>query len=451
MLDKLRNIINKPTGNKPPTNIYKTLPLFLSSILSIFLLIISTLRYIFRNNLLKEIGLLIQREDISIDEVILKLSEALNTDLYDSMGLIIGIIGIAVSVWVGLNIYNVIERKDIEEFYTNISDKVNSLDSKYNESYNQWEKQFNESLKKFDDKQRIRLLSDKLKRHEVDTSTIHYIEYFEKNLPRFSDETIEAITGMDEVLSKYDTDISSADQSETLTLLEKIKRDYIIANNLLLKVSSDPILSGFYDYKMAGALCRTADNMYRLGSNLNTAKKYLEEALKLYKKSANKDSNLTSVDNGIGFSYLRLAQIGDEKHDYYVKKAIKHLKSACEVNPKFEQAFRNLGAAYEEDKRIDDAIEEYKKATNISPKSENAHNCLASAYLKKVNSEIKFFDRKKVYNRGDYNLEKAKRATLREYVLEAKKHAHFLTLLNPSKIDGYYRLIEAYTFFKYSQ
>ena len=71
-------------------------------------------------------------------------------------------------------------------------------------------------------------------------------------------------------------------------------------------------------------------------------------------------------------------EIGD--HD----KAIASYREAININPKFAQAYFNLGIVHSESRDYDNAIKTYKLAINIKPDFFEAHNNLGLAFQEKV-------------------------------------------------------------------
>ena len=54
-------------------------------------------------------------------------------------------------------------------------------------------------------------------------------------------------------------------------------------------------------------------------------------------------------------------------------------RKAIELDPKYADAYNNLGNALRGQKKLDEAIAAYRKAIELDPKYANAHNNLAMA------------------------------------------------------------------------
>lgn len=409
---------------KKTENVFsKGFALFIPSIVSICTFVFVFAKSVFRKEYIKLLSHCIGENSISIEGIANQLYNMLEEDKSTSFELIIGIIGVAVSVWIGLSIYNSIEKKDVE-------DAIDNIDS---------------TLKEIEKKHRILYLTTMLNNRAEDSHTQYYLDSIQRKLPSLSVETINTLIEMETLLSTYDGNFSSSENDVAKDKLDKVRAKYALLKQELFQGGGDKTLLSYYHFKLGGVCCRIADNLYRNNEKKSLSKRYFCDAIKEYEEAGRLDPILLSVDNGIGFSYLRLSQLYNNNQEL-CEKAIQYLELACETNPLFQKAIRNLGVAYEVCNKLDKAIEQYKKAEKLFPDSYLVHSCLASAYLKKVDERVRFFSRTKTFDKAFFCLNDKEKNALFFYLKQAKWHARFVVELMPCKIDGYYRLIEYYTF-----
>jgi len=85
-----------------------------------------------------------------------------------------------------------------------------------------------------------------------------------------------------------------------------------------------------------------------------------------------------------GFDFLVACSYGwtgslfKDNKDY--DKAIESYKKVIELNPKYADAYNNMGLAYGSKKDYDKAIESYKKAIELNPKDAEIYNSMGIAY-----------------------------------------------------------------------
>ena len=401
----------------------KGFALVIPAIVSVCTFIFVFAKTTFRKNYIETLSHLIATNNIRIETISKQLYQLIEDDKNNSLELVVGIIGVAVSVWIGLSIYNSIEKREVEK-------TLDSIDS---------------ILKEIERKHRALYLTTMLKSRAEDSFAQQYIERIQSRLPSLSLKTIDTIIEMETLLSNYDGVFSSSENEVAKEELEKIRTECGLLRHKLNKSSEDEILLSYYHYKLGGVYCRIADNLFRNKERKELSESYFYNAISEYKKAGELDPAFLSVDNGIGFSYLRLSQLNNNDQEKGTL-AIKYLILACETNPRFQKAIRNLGVAYEVCNELDKAIEQYKKAEMLFPDSYLVHSCLASAYLKKIDAKIDFLGRSHLFDKQYCLFNSEEKEEVLFYLKQAKWHADYVVRLTPGKIDGYYRLIEYYTF-----
>jgi len=128
----------------------------------------------------------------------------------------------------------------------------------------------------------------------------------------------------------------------------------------------------------------------------------LNEALRIYKKALQLNSNDERLHYYLGYLY-------DQKKEY--PKSIKEYTQAIEINPKNYLSYNGLGLALQKVNRLYEAIESFKKAIGLNPNSHTPHFNLGRLYARNTEQ-------------------------FRESIGELKKSLE----LNPSHISSYYGL-----------
>ena len=117
---------------KKTENVFsKGFALFIPSIVSICTFVFVFAKSVFRKEYIKLLSHCIGENSISIEGIANQLYNMLEEDKSTSFELIIGIIGVAVSVWIGLSIYNSIEKKDVEDAIDNIDSTLKEIEKKH--------------------------------------------------------------------------------------------------------------------------------------------------------------------------------------------------------------------------------------------------------------------------------------------------------------------------------
>jgi tetratricopeptide (TPR) repeat protein len=88
-----------------------------------------------------------------------------------------------------------------------------------------------------------------------------------------------------------------------------------------------------------------------------------------------------------------LGSVYSDKKEY--DKAIVSYKKAIEINPKYDDAYNNMGYSYEKKGEYDKAIASYKKAIEINPENDKAYYNMGVAYywLKEFNKTIECYSK----------------------------------------------------------
>ena len=99
------------------------------------------------------------------------------------------------------------------------------------------------------------------------------------------------------------------------------------------------------------------------------ARKMYREAIEAFSEGSPKDPVLR---NKIGIAHHQMMQL-DVARKYY--------EQAVKLNPKYSEAVNNLGTVYYANKSYRRAVSQYKKAIRIAPDSASIHSNLGTAYF----------------------------------------------------------------------
>ncbi len=109
--------------------------------------------------------------------------------------------------------------------------------------------------------------------------------------------------------------------------------------------------------------------------------KRIDEAIEHFHKAINMNSQNSAT-------YFAFAGLGHALRVQNKKtEAIAALQQALKINPKFDEAYLNIGDIYFEIGRVDEAIQQYKKAIALNNNDPRYHNSLGNAYIRQGKTE----------------------------------------------------------------
>jgi tetratricopeptide (TPR) repeat protein len=146
-------------------------------------------------------------------------------------------------------------------------------------------------------------------------------------------------------------------------------------------------------------------------------------ACELLKKVVEQDPKYKNAWNNLGRAYLSLAKYDD---------AIAAFRKQTEINPFDEFAYNNLGLAYQSQQKYDDAIAAYQKQLEVNPLDQFAHANLGGLFLEK-----------KDYQSSVRELESAVQLTPQNPGLEANLGRAYLNVGQPEKaLEAFDKAVE---------
>ena len=312
--------------------------------------------------------------------------------------LIISIISIAVTVWIGLNIYNVISKEDIDIF-------MNKIDKKINKSMLQ-----------------LREIDDKLQETDTKLSKIQFIFLLNKTRSRYiisyyfaicfsnSNEKMSNINILVKIEYLFTKTIQFYENNEyDLALqycqkaIDELSRDKNINKEIINKKEED------YELLDAYTGCRLSDlyfykNISSSRINVPVSINELTDSIKLYRSlekyidehladyQANYISNELHgyIHNSIAYTYQEMAFLSDEKEDKkrYKEAAEKEYKEVFLNYRENGRYYRNYGTFLERTNKKEEALKKYKKAMELNKFDYKAYNNYYALKLKIIESKI---------------------------------------------------------------
>lgn len=137
------------------------------------------------------------------------------------------------------------------------------------------------------------------------------------------------------------------------------------------------LVAGFITVVAGAALCAQdqAASQQQLTpegrGDIFMARKMFREAIETYQQAKPQNDVLL---NKIGIAYHQMTDLDTAK---------KHYQKAIKTNPKYAEAINNLGTVYYAKKDYRRAINQYKKALAIQPNSASMHSNMGTAYFAK--------------------------------------------------------------------
>lgn len=323
------------------------------------------------------------------EESIYALAENRNNATID---LLIGLFGIVIAVWVGLNIYNVMKKDDYNELLKTITEKCTEHDyiqKKVEETYSEnMEMHLSYLLKTFD--------------INNNSSQYFYSLFSEINNKNLDYKFLLNATFLETIYVKLTTIHKNN---------EHIKMEpYIAEGNRRCKemlswidkngdtVENTNRLLGYITYRQGRMDFYQGMMQYYAFSNNNDASACFMSAAKKFRKALAFDDQISrniNIYNTLGYIYIKIYEwnvnrleplYNSQKMDEIINNALEYCKKSMHDTA---TSLKNLGIAYEKLGNFKLAIQKYKEAVEKDPRDYQSRICLASAYLKNVQTVLK--------------------------------------------------------------
>lgn len=425
----------------------------------------------FESNITNEIINIMKSENGITDDVIISINKFIET--YDNHFISLGleIIGIAISVWIGLNIYNIIKRDSIKELET----VAKQTQIELNEFSNNY-KQFNITAI-----ENAHIPEDRINTYYINEFTQKYSNILNYKLTKyivFFERSFESI------INSYNNNNSDLMKNNLAKLENEInlfKKEINYKNNTL---NTDE-----WNFIQSYITCRIADYNYYCGLYHKSIKEYKSAHSFLCKAKDNYlnviikykiDDQTTKIyiNNVLGYIYQLFYNICDDKDvqkkKENAKKAFEYSKKACfdengnDLNTGYVRDYRNYGVNienyikyYEKDNdeyiiKLFDAYNQYLIAYRLNKNDIKTLTCLSSCILKIFDRIIEIHDDKngnyKNLSTLDTNIINKKLNELEinynsdQLIDAANKYLLLAFLIDNTSVAAHYHMIHVYMY-----
>lgn len=324
---------------------------------------------------------------------VLDLNEIRVVSDQTEISLLLTIVGIAVSVWIGLNIYNIACQKDMEQIIA---------DAK--EAQHQSERVLMETL------------VSKLRLSYNDRTAQYYAERFERSV-YYSQEVVQELIEIEDMYrfaytdykEKIYSDIYVRGQRKTEHFAEYLENKWKESEERRLLLSYAYMRYGDFLYfnVQCSACNQTAERVAMRDKAILAYKRTLKYQFNIRATSQFGSPELYStvekeciafLTNSIGSLYLLTEETGEK-----IVEAIQYLDVACafsdQMNSKFRALFfRNRGVAksLHGEMTVDSGsiFEDYRQAYQLNPGNAKTSHCLGSWYRKEASRRFGLTDPK---------------------------------------------------------
>ena len=358
-------------------------------------------------------------------------------------------VAIAVSVWVGLNIYNYLSRDEVDRLQENIKKIQVELDQS-----NLFLNEINNSFHELAFQTLISTISRSGERYIISAFFAEKIRQTD-----LTDLSIELINRVSIAESEYD-DLTEYYEAGRLTdcyqTCDAVKNKFIGLREELNKLdehSKYQVLQKYIDSRVGDCLFYknvsanrmfNSDEMREVIRLFKGIEKYIDEDKDL--QQVNKETYLSYCYNTIGYTYDQI-YVRDKANEDDKEQAIKYSEESVDkpgtmAKKHLARYTRNLGLAYEHDGDLKKALEQYEKSAKLDRNDYKSWNNIASATLKLLEKRLKVSGRETVLCRFEKNAFKEYMDKLR-YAEAACKMS---ISINAAFMDPYYKLINIYMY-----
>lgn len=384
-----------------------------------------------------------------------------NLAVFDLLSTGIAIVAIAVSVWVGLNVYNFISRDEMKE----VTKTINAQKTRLEENNTTVERlstkaiSLENQLKGVQDLALQEFVSAVSRSGEKYIISAYFADYFLKNkLDPINTEMIFQLTTAEllyDDLTEYYEKGRLGDCYETSHKVQELFENYRRSIDELSFEENNikNMILAYLDSRIADTLFYK--NMSKKERSFEKEMKQVAELFEDILTTINSNPNYKEAEackaycyNTIGYTYDQL-YLNDKNNADYLQKAIENSENAIKdaeklkLPPRTRARYnRNLGLIFDHKKEYRKALEYYREAVKYDIKDYKGWVAIASAIIKEIESNTGISNRDKL-------LRSYGASQFKEYCIdlkEAKNAALFSMRLNPGFIDPYNKLITVYIF-----
>lgn len=323
---------------------------------------------------------------INSKETIYSTSQAFAESAYKTQTITLSLIGIAISVWIGLNLYNVLSKEELKVLLEQAEKAAEITQKVYTE-----------------------VLMSKFRMSHTDSTANFYAIVLEE-IDILPDIILEKLISIEDLYrfsfnlykehfsTKYN-DIGRKQCDELLQLCQEYKQRKIINTKqfslitgyLYIRSSDFSFYKTQYDFSLTenhiDSMAKDIINNYEQALKHIFRNSDITTFINPERYSSVEKSFIASIANSIGAAYLLFVKNLTPSE---LKKIICTEKVAInfgtEISPKRKAVFlRNMGTAYEKNSNLDEAYKQYLKSYELNNKSVKTAHCLAYLCIKQIN------------------------------------------------------------------
>lgn len=350
----------------------------------------------------------------------------------------ISIIGIAVSVWIGLNIYNTLSKNDIEEAIA----KLGRADDYLNKQLF-----LNEVEKSIEKYELSRYFYEEFQTFDVEMGDIDFIKMKEiENL------FFHCCNAYENNKWKYSRDIAETLRNIISRLIKQDKK--LIRRNLVVEIYLKARLGDSLFYRNI-ALQRENGNKIDI-NELSKSIGYYEDVLNHMDKDSLDKECVAYIYNTLGYTRYYLSKFDGKNSCNFRIEALRNMDCAIDNNSEKGRYYRNRGLIYDyyfcneidrnseqpnltQMQAYDEAKKNYLRAITYDKTDYKAYNNLAALYLRKLDIDNGINSRAITLDKIQFKGE----------VVELKRNLSYLeiaSMLSPNFEDALYNQGKVYMY-----
>lgn len=328
------------------------------------------------------------------------------------------LISIAISTWIGLNIYNIVEKSEFD----NLKKEVAKKKEEYEDTVDILTKQLisaSNELKKMQIQQKEiteNILEERksLFENHLNINNTWYVPFKTLCHDKINKTNFEILGYLIQVEKMYFEAYKADEQDDIIESIKLCKEGlYIIDicknlfdNNTFETSKSNPWFSFYLQI-------RESDFYYFIGNYYRLCKQDYKKAKENYIKELDilihidyliRNNELDINDpyclakhyNTIATSYIFLMDFKDQQYEEYSVMAYKYSQLSIKTNHANAKAYRNFGVISERRGLLKQAEEAYQNSISKNPREYKSYLCMASLFLKNITKKLI------IENKGSY-------------------------------------------------
>lgn len=398
------------------------------------------------------------KDGVAIDKAMAITQNLIGENLL-SVG--IAIVAMAVSIWVGLNIYLSITKEE----YETLSKKISEMNQEYEKEKQELEKVKREVMESYLRSQRNVFI------WEIDSQRFMYplagflAWMFEQNYDVISAENFQNLYGLEVQYINAAEYYEQNRWQETFSAAKKLITDY----RSWSRFGESEAIQWYAKIRIADLLfycfaCQRRSNKVPDEITIRHIERTIldyQDFVQKYEKDIAEyeverfgteiGETVAYIYNTIGYSYDLLNQTDDSDESRkklaveYMEKAIACLENS--ESKKKARYLRNLGLTYQRQDDLEKALKRYEASLKIDGTDYKTSVNIASIILLQIERDLEFAGRDKVY----LDLDKSALINYRDKLLKAEKMCLMSISNSVSFEDSYYKIAQVYIYLYFAE